>query len=246
MKRFLTLLFLTLILFSCKKEAALHANQIIDKSIEVAGGERFQNSVISFDFRGRHYSADRRDGVYKLTREFSDSLGNFKDVLSNKGFERFLNSKKIKVVDTMAAKYARSVNSVHYFSVLPFGLNDAAVNKTNLEAVKINEIPYHKVKVSFSQEGGGDDFEDVFVYWVNANNFKVDYLAYSYLEDDGEYGLRFRKAFNERYVNGIRFVDYNNYKPKDASMVLDDLDKAFEAKELVLLSKIELTDIVVN
>jgi hypothetical protein len=246
MKRFLTLLFLTLSFFSCNKEITLNANQIIDKSIEVSGGKRFQNSIISFDFRGRHYIAERHNGSFKLIREFSDSLGVYKDVLSNKGFKRFLNNEQIIVVDTMAAKYARSVNSVHYFSVLPFGLNDAAVNKTSLEAVNINGSLYHKVKVAFNQKGGGDDFEDIFVYWINANTFKVDYLAYSYLEDDGELGLRFREAFNERYVNGIRFADYNNYKPIDTSIILEDLDRVFQAKELVLLSKIELINIDVK
>ena len=52
----------------------------------------------------------------------------------------------------------------------------------------------------------------------NENGFSIfmsttQFGTYSYIESDG-IGLRFREAFNERYINGIRFVDYNNYKPK--------------------------------
>ena len=83
------------------------------------------------------------------------------------------------------------------------------------------------------------------MYWVNTVTSKVDYLAYSYNEDDGK-GLRFREAYNERYVKGIRFVDYNNYKPKDNTSKLEELDKQFIDNKLELLSKIELKEVTVN
>jgi hypothetical protein len=145
----------------------------------------------------------------------------------------------------MAVKYTASVNTVHYFALLPYGLNDAAVNKSSLGEVTIKNKVYHKIKVTFSQEGGGEDYEDVFVYWIDAETFKADYIAYSYIEDDGV-GIRFREAYNERMVNGLRFVDYNNYKSEDATMDLLGLDKAFESGSLKLLSKIELENIVVK
>ena len=76
-------------------------------------------------------------------------------------------------------------------------------------------------------------------------SFKVDYLAYSYNEDDGV-GMRFREAYNERFVNSLRFVDYNNYKTEDTSIPLESLGKAFEANQLKLLSKIELKNVTVK
>ena len=57
--------------------------------------------------------------------------------------------------------------------------------------------------------------------------------------DKTELGLRFREAFNERYVNGLRFVDYNNYKPKSLDIPLTQLDELFQNEQLTLLSKIE-------
>jgi len=99
--------------------------------------------------------------------------------------------------------------------------------------------------VTVSQEGGGEDYEDVFMYWIEAETFKAYYIAYSYIEDDGV-GIRFREAYNERFINGLLFVDYNNYKSEDATMDLLGLDKAFESGSLNLLSKIELENIEVK
>jgi hypothetical protein len=246
MKQSLFYLLLITLIWSCNTNERPNAQAIVDKAIEVTGGEKFDNSVISFDFRGRHYKATRNNGLYTYSREFKDSIKTVKDVLSNNGFKRFINGELIKVADSMVPRYSASVNSVHYFSVLPFGLNDAAVNKEYLGAIELNGNNYHKIKVHFNEEGGGEDFEDVFVYWVDKESFKVDYIAYSYEEGRG-LGLRFRRAYNERYVNGVRFVDYENYKPETvANTSLYDLDKLFIDGELKLLSKIENENIKVE
>lgn len=246
MKHLLFCLAFLLIAMSCKQEQSFSAQVIVDNAIEVSGGEKIKNSTISFDFRDIHYKALRKNGIFQYERIFNDSLGQIRDVLSNDGFKRYVNEKKVTVIDSMAAKYARSVNSVHYFIVLPFGLNDAAVNKELLGEVTIKNRTYYKIKVTFSQEGGGDDYEDVFVYWIGKKDFKVDYLAYSYLDSPTDFGMRFREAYNERYVNGLRFVDYKNYKPEDDRTNLLSLDSLFDAGKLKLLSKIENENIVVE
>jgi len=240
--RILVILILGLNYFSCEKDES--ANSIIDKTIEISGGDKFNNTTIDFDFRSRHYKAIRNNGLYQFEREFQDSLGIFKDVLSNSGYERYLNNEVYDVHDTMAVKYVRSVNSVHYFSILPYGLNDEAVNKTYLREVNIKGVEYDKIKVTFSADGGGEDHEDVFVYYVNANTSKVDYFSYQYFVDGG--GIRFREAYNERYVNGLRFVDYKNFKPKRQDADLYSIDSLYQLDELKLLSKIELENISVK
>jgi len=80
---------------------------------------------------------------------------------------------------------------------------------------------YYKLKVTFDQDGGGDDFDDTYVYFFNKATFKPDYLAYDFHVNGG--GMRFREAYNERYVNGIRFVDYNNMKPIDENSITTDM-----------------------
>lgn len=243
--RIIYILFILVTLTSCKKEIPLTAQDIVDKTIEVSGGEKYLNAEIDFDFRDKHYRSVREGGKFQYERQFQDSIGIIKDVLNNDGFQRFVNDTLTKIPDSMAVKYTSSVNSVHYFALLPYGLNDAAVNKSSLGEVSIKDKLYHKIKVTFSQEGGGEDYEDVFIYWIEAETFKADYIAYSYIEDDGV-GIRFREAYNERFINGLRFVDYNNYKSEDITMDLLGLDKAFESGSLKLLSKIELENIEVK
>lgn len=236
------LLFVSIL--SCNKEIK-DADAIIAKSIAVSGGDLIKNSNIEFDFRDMHYSAKRRNGAFVLARISVKESDSIVDMLSNNGFERVVNDRAVKVVDSMVSKYSASVNSVHYFSILPYGLDGGAVNKSYLGDSKLVGKDYYKIQVTFSEEGGGEDFEDVFIYWVNKKTFKVDYLAYSYHEASGV-GLRFREAYNERYVAGVRFVDYNNYKPVGNDVALEDLDVLFEENKLRLLSKIELENVVVN
>ncbi|MDB9755117.1 deoxyribose-phosphate aldolase [Winogradskyella sp.] len=238
-----------IITLSCKSERqsekVLKADTIINKSIEISGGEKFKNSRLTFDFRDRMYFANRNNSEFTLARITVDKNNDsIFDMLSNNGFERFINDEFIQLEDSMAVKYSASVNSVHYFSVLPFGLNDNAVSKELVGEEVIKNMTYHLIKITFNQDGGGEDYEDVFVYWVNAKTFKPDYIAYSYNEDDG-IGMRFREAYNERYVTGLRFVNYNNFKAEDTSIQLYELGKAFENNQLKLLSKIELKNVKV-
>lgn len=248
--KYLSVLIIAVFVISCNNETkqkvnVLTANEIIDKSIEVSGGESFGYSKIFFGFRDKTFMARRNGGELLLVRHFKKDKDSITDIYDNFGFKRMINEAFVKVVDSMAAKYLASVNSVHYFSVLPYGLNDKAVNKTLLEDEYIKDKNYYKIKVTFNSESGGEDYEDIFVYWVDKEFYKVDYLAYSYNEADG-IGMRFREAYNEHYVNGLRFVDYNNYDAKSDSIVLTELGKAYEKNELKLLSKIELENVEVN
>ncbi|MDX1471028.1 MAG: DUF6503 family protein, partial [Flavobacteriaceae bacterium] len=184
------------------------------------------------------------NGKFSLVRMFRDSLNLVKDELNNDGFVRYVNGEITVVPDSMAIRYSNSVNSVHYFSVLPYGLKDEAVNLKYLDSVNIKGNKYHKIQVSFDQEGGGVDYEDIFIYWINTKTNHIDYLGYTYYTDDG--GMRFREAYNPRVINGIRFADYRNYKPKDSTLLFSKIDSAFENDELELLSTVDLENISVN
>lgn len=227
------------LLSTCVKKE-FTAQQIIDKSIENSGVNQVANALISFDFRDNSYSAKRKNGLYTLTRT-KDSVA---DILTNGNFTRIINKKKIELSDSVANLYANSVNSVHYFSVLPFGLNDKAVRKKSLPSVTINGQQYYKIKVTFLENGGGEDFEDVFIYWFNKETFFLEFIAYSYKTNGG--GMRFREVKEQFTKEGIRFTNYNNYKPKDKSIHLINIDKAFENNQLEKVSEIVLKNIKVN
>ena len=241
--RYLAVLLL-LCLMACKlSEQKLTAQEIINKTILFSGADKVANSKITFKFRENSYTAVRNKGIFKLFRTYKKDSLIIKDVLKNNGYERSINAKLVNVADSMIAKYRNSINSVHYFSVLPFGLNAAAVNKKLLKSATLKGKEYYKIEVTFSKEGGGDDFDDVFIYWIGKEDFLVDYLAYSYHTNGG--GKRFRVLKEQCIKNGIRFVDYHNYKPLNESVSLADVDQAFESNGLIKVSEIILKDIEV-
>lgn len=241
MKTYAFILLTTYLFISCSSDG----EKIIDRSIELSGGNHVNHKKISFDFRDKHYASGRKDGVFFLERVTSDSTGLTRDVFNNEGFKRYLNDRLMEIPDSMAVKYANSVNSVHYFAYLPYGLNDHSVNNELLEETEIRGQVYYKIKVWFDDSDSevGDD-EDVYVYWINKDTYFVDYLAYKFKVDGG--GMRFREAYNPRNVGGIRFVDYNNFKPENKSASLYELDSLFESNKLVKVSEIELRNIRVT
>ncbi len=242
MKRITLLLLFATLVVSCKFEKTPEtAQEIIDKAIEVSQTEKVANATLAFDFRDRRYVAKRNNGAFELQRITTSGSEVLADVLSNDGFQRFLNKEPFQVPDSMAVKYSESINSVHYFSILPYGLNDAAVNKKLLPEVSIKGKDYYKIEVTFDQEGGGVDFEDVFVYWVNKETFHIDYMAYLFHVNGG--GTRFREASKEHLVEGVRLVDYNNYKPNNPAIDVREMDKAFENGELTKVSEINMKNI---
>ncbi|OSY89211.1 deoxyribose-phosphate aldolase [Tenacibaculum holothuriorum] len=231
-----------IVLTSCKPEFT--AQEVVDKAIESSKLNDLKKSTISFTFRDKNYKADRNNGEYALTRFFNVDSIIIKDELSNKGFKRTVNDSIVSLSEKYIKGYGNSVNSVHYFSILPLGLNDNAVYKKMLEPVTIKGKEYYKIQVTFSEEGGGDDFDDVFIYWFAKEGFKLDYLAYKYHTNGG--GVRFRDVKKEQFKNGIRFVDYNNYKPLEKDIDFYTIDKLYEDGKLKKVSEIVLENIQVS
>lgn len=245
MNKLLPFLIMSVILTSCGGEKIDKSDPqwIVDQVIAGSGGEHYARCDVEFDFRHIHYRGWRKDGMYSYERSFDDSLGKIHDILTNDSFERRLNGEVINVHDTMAVKYQRSVNSVLYFAFIPHPLNDPAVNKIFNGVKEIKGKNYLEVEVTFAQEGGGEDFEDVFVYWIDEDSYELDYFAYSYETDGG--GMRFREALNPRVVNGMKFLDYINFKPASLDMKVSDLADLYIGGELEELSRIELRNIEV-
>ncbi len=244
MKRLFYLLTISVLIYACKKNQELTAQQIIDKAIESSATNKLINASLAFDFRGKHYEAVRKNGLYKLIREFKEDTILIKDVLKNDGFTRYKNEIKVNLPDSLASQYGESVNSVHYFSKLPLGLNDAAVIKKRMSNVNIKGKEYYKIKITFQQDGGGKDFEDVFIYWFSKETFQLTYLAYSFHVNGG--GVRFREVSQVQNSNGISFFNYNNFKPKNLSQKIETIDKAYEENALIKVSEINMENIRVS
>ncbi len=249
-----TMLFaLSFMLFSCESvtnssetpDEKPEAAQIIQQAIEAHGSKMLEGKIIDFDFRNRHYRASGVGGKYTYERIFKDTTGTqYRDVLINDDFYREVNGEKQTISAKDSAAYANSVNSVIYFAFLPYFLNDQAVQATYLGEVTIKDEAYHKVKVTFRQEGGGKDFEDEYIYWIHQDRYTMDYLAYNYQVDGG--GARFREAYNVRTVDGIRFADYVNYKPVPKTLEVNTFDSLFVNGQLEELSRIDTENVAVS
>lgn len=244
MNRFITFTLLFIVAFShwaCQPTA----QSIIDDTITTHGGAAYKSLTVEFDFREMHYILKTDGGEYRYERQQTDSSGvKTVDVLTNSSFSRAVDNEVITLADSMIAKYSNSVNSVAYFFLLPASLNDASVNKKRLNDTKIKGENYYQIEVTFAQEGGGTDYQDRYIYWINQTTKTLDYLAYSYETNGG--GVRFREAYNINIQNGIRFCDYRNYGLENLKTPLEELPTLFEKGELPLLSTIENTNVLVK
>lgn len=222
------------------------ASEVVAKAIEVHGGAAFEASEISFKFRDFQYRSVQNGGEFTLDRiSHNDAIGKITDRVTNAGYTQVLNDEfEMDIVDSMKVKYTNSVNSVHYFARLPYSLDGPAVEQKMIGVDSVRGKAYYEVEVRFKQEGGGVDFQDIFVYWFNQQTGTMDYLAYSYETDGG--GIRFRAAQNPREIGGIRFQDYINYKPSGLDVELKDLDYLYEQGKLIEVSKIELENVEVK
>lgn len=238
----LLLLFSWAFFQSCKSDSV--AQKVIDRSIEAHGGKLFESSNISFDFRDRYYEISKSPSRFQYIREFTDSTGLVRDVLNNSGFVRTVNGKVVTLPEDRIRAFSNSVNSVAYFTFLPYGLNDAAVFKKYLGEAQLEGKKYHKVKVTFSEAGGGEDFDDVFIYWINQETYLIDYFGYSYHTDGG--GVRFRKAIRKHEIAGLILQDYENYKPENKNTPVEEMENLFKEGKLELLSEINLEDVMVE
>lgn len=243
-------IFLLLVLFACAEgpgEAVevkrSRVDQIIDSAIAFHGGERYDDMRVSFRLRDRDYSIFRKGGNFAYTSQHSDSLGMYTRELTNAGFVENMDGKKLVLSAKDSLSHAESVNSVVYFTLLPYFLNDPAVFKTLDGKDTLDQRMYHRVKVTFAEQGGGVDHDDVYYYWFDEDDYSMDYLAYSFTVNDG--GSRFRKATNMRRINGIVFQDFENYKGP-APDSLEYIAGLYKEGDLKLLSTVDISQISVS
>ncbi len=220
------------------------AQDIISKAIDSYCSGLCNQASVKFTFRNKSYTSTRRHGMYTHTSIIKKDGITTIDILNNTTFKRFINDSLVALSSTETKTYANALNSVIYFAWLPYGLEAAAIKKELLNEMTIKGKTYYKIGISFTEEGGGEDFEDRFMYWFDKTNFSLDYIAYAYQTNGG--GLRFRATSRKTTCNGITFQDYNNYKPTSPNASLNALDQLFIQNKLELVSNIKLEALSVD
>ena len=240
-----SLLLGSLLLGACASSPDADPQAIVDRAIAAHGGERLDRAEVEFDFRGRHFTVTRDDGQFTYARTYTDSTGaDVRDVLTNDGVYREVDGERVALSEEERLGVESGVNSVVYFALLPYFLNDPAVQKRYLGEASVEGEPYDKVEVTFRKEGGGQDYEDRFVYWFHRDRHTMDYLAYTFHVNGG--GTRFRQAVNPRTVGGVRFADYLNGGADTLGTPIERYDEMLAAGEIDSISEIRLENIEVR
>ena len=240
--------FLTLVLLLALRACTSpppDAQTIIDKAILAHGGDQLDGKRITFDFRGRQFVAEHEGGRFQYERIYTtDTTGVVREILNNDGFFREIDGVRGEFDDEFMRRMETSVNSVIYFALLPYKLNDPAVIKTYLGTAELEGQPYYKVEIRFQEEGGGRDYQDWFVYWIHQDAWTMDYLSYYYFTDDE--GARFRKVVNSRMIGDFRLTDHINYKADYLGREVDRFDEAFSEGKVEQVSEVILENIEVT
>ncbi len=230
------------LLTSCDESKSLEETQ--DVPVQADSAQILLNELLEAHGKLGDFQFTFRDNLYSIREDvhgfsysktvISDSL-EIHDFLGEEGFSRMENGNYLSLSIEDEQKYQEALNSVVYFVCLPQRLTDPGVNLEVMKPTIIQNQLYSVLRVTFDEEGGGTDFEDVFYYWINQSNHQMDFLAYQYKVNGG--GVRFRKAFNSRMIGGMRFQDYINYEAP-VGTPLDSLPIYFEAEQLKEISQI--------
>ena len=217
MRTFLSLLALSIFFVGsgCQSsEVSPDAGAVIDSARSAHGASVLQRATVEFQFRGDDYQIRQNEGQFHYQRAYTDSLDrSVTEGLTNEGVYRVVEDDTLSLSSSERADVKTTVNSVSYFALIPEPLDEPAVQATYSGRDTIEGESYHRVRVTFQREGGGDDWQDIFLYWFHTDTYAMDYVAYAYGlgPDEEDAGTRFRKAYNVRRVNGVRMADYRNY-----------------------------------
>jgi Family of unknown function (DUF6503) len=244
MLKYTLLLLLVLVVGACSPPP--DAQSVVDSSIAWQRGQRLENAEMTFDFRDRSFRIRRNNGVFEYERRYVDSTGaNVMELLSNDGLIREINGEVVELDSASYRSAETAVNSVVYFALLPLPLNDPAARKQLLGTSVMDGKTYHELEVTFAPEGGGRDYDDRFIYWIDVESGALDYLAYYFHVNDG--GSRFRKAVNIREIEGVRIADYLNFRSSDLTLDnIEQYDAHYSTGTAELVSEINLENVQIR
>jgi len=239
-----------LLLLSCGGEHQQDSTQTqtaehwINKAIEAHGSDALEHAEVIFTFREAEYLVKKDGHDFYYQRQQVDTSGRriIDQVWPDSTF-RTIDGKRQLLTPKKANAISESIHSVVYFAFLPQALKDPAVQSAYIDQTQVKGEMYHRIKVTFDEENGGQDHEDEYLYWIHDTKHTLDYLAYNFQVNGG--GARFRAAENPREIANVRFQDYKNYKPVDEGKELMRLDSLYEQDTLELVSEIQLQNIEV-
>ena len=217
------------------------AASILNRAYEAHGGQRFNQANYGFTFRDKRFEFINDGDTYLYSSRYEKEGKTYYDRIEEGVFHRIIDENPQQLTEKETNSGWESLNSVIYFATLPNKLRDDAVNLFPAGTATIKGQQYDVLMVNFDEEGGGVDHDDNFLYWINQDSDRIDYLAYDYKTNKG--GVRFRAAYNPRVVGGLLFQDYVNYMAPIGTALID-LPALYEQDKLKELSVIATEEVV--
>ncbi len=229
-----------LFLISCDpKEQTLTGKQLIDASIEAHGGKRFFDSTVQFRYEERDYTVawKNRSPRFKAVRVLDTItyVGTYEG-----GLQRYYENDSLIEENMHIRRFIDSkLEGLCYLFSIPYVFDQNAVIAERGEDVVIKRKNYHTVHISFTEteDGPGDEF----YLYINAETFLVDYYADKYSLTGGR--MLFKRAVNQRTVDGFVFSDFYMFEDRSGQVALKDFYKGFNDLTLNDLNKLEFEDI---
>ncbi|KAB2840392.1 MAG: hypothetical protein F9K45_09035 [Melioribacteraceae bacterium] len=246
MSKKFSLIFFPVVMIFMFQCCAPDPQQIVNEAITNSGWDRFNNTNVEFDFRGTHYKIFHNNGNYVYEKIFLDTAqGIIREGMTNDSTYKELNGLSILLDEKETARIRNSINQVVYFNLLPYKLNDKAVIKNYIGESTVNDKEYYKIRITFSESGGGDDYDDWYIYWFEKNTKAMDYFAY-YYTIKGESATRFRVVKKVHSINGFIFYDWENFTSEEIGEQIENFDKLYTEGKVKKVSDIELNNIEVK
>lgn len=213
---------------------------IVDRAIEVHGGDRFDHSTIRFEFRGEQFVIWRDDGEFRYEKRISKDGREIRDVLTNEGFHREANGRVIELEPDVRRHAVEVLSSVVMFALLPYRLDKPTAVREYDGAETIRGEPYDRIHVTFRDVPELSDRDRELEVWFSRKTGDLDFFAFT------SNGVRFREAFETVEAEGIRLNNYVNYIPDPRNLPLEEVERQFVRGELVEVSKIVLENLEVE
>ena len=82
---------------------------IVDKAIESHGSMALSQAVLEFDYRDKHFIAQRNNGLFSYERIYTDSTGHVREVLNNDEVFKEINGKAGRTNRKETLQYPRNL-----------------------------------------------------------------------------------------------------------------------------------------
>ncbi len=246
MKNLLVLILVALSLLSCNhKEASDKGKtnspeEILQLSQKKHGNDGYTKNNIQFYIETTRFQHKIENYRPKLTQTRITDDGTVHKATYYGGLIQYYINDSLQSEDRYPVQMLeRSLYGLIYTSTLPLSLKGNDLKLELLQNVIIRQKEYITLKVTNKDLQN----DDVFILYLDKNNFELDYVALKHSLTSNY--PQFRRFINQRPINGILFQDYIIFAPKTPELPLEEFYIQYNEASLKEIRTIKLDSIKV-